>query len=489
MPLSHLEARFDLHDPFVVFVGILALAHLVALLAIAVAAAAARERRRHARRMLASRLSTPTSAHEAMRLADAIGTAATVWAVGTRPPLPPGHWSGARTHAASWLARRLRGRPQRPAPHSLRRTVGCLSIVAHNSSEADLQLLMLALFSKNAMEIRSAAAAAIGRSADVFPGAVFAMATALRESVGLGTTTLGTALQRVLARTPDQIPAFASDPSPSIRRIAVACARSIAADCFERTMPTSEAMVVCRAALRDDDAEVRAEACRFLREDPTAAPLLTERLSDSGDGVRTAAAAALAAIGTPDAILAIARSLSHSRPQTLRQTLNAVASESVSAPVELLQWIGAGGNSAAMALACISVVRPEKRVVAALLAIVESDGHDLNLRRGAMRAIALLARQRDSAAHDRTPLERLLRLLDNETDDEILASAVDAIAIAGGSLEAAVLVGRIGTAGRFVRERIVEALALNAFVARRAAWTSAPTLAIPRPQTVPGATP
>lgn len=424
------------------------------------------------------------SRRQVLRLADAIGNAWADTAEGGRIPVPPQSWASAQTHAIRCLEQNLK-RGTLPSHRTTRRVAGCLAIVARQRREENLHLLLSALWQASP-EIRTVAAQAIRQSADDLPAAAVPLSMALREGRGVGTYTVAAALRAVLVRHQDLIAPLAADPSPRIRRIAVACAGALTADASQRPAASqlpSALLAIAPSALSDDDGTVRAEACRWLYADHASFNRLCDMLGDPHEPVRVAAARSLARGGAPGGLAAVARALPFAKPHTLRDTLNAIAAEDAPPAPELLQDLARVGTAASLALACLSVAAPDRATVESLLRLVMDDSLDLNLRRGAARALALLARHPDAVFRQTAAAARLSAVLDSEIDDEILASAVDAIAVAGTGEEAAALVARIGTAGRFLREKIVEGLAINAFVTRQKRSPAARTVLVPRGET------
>jgi HEAT repeat protein len=357
---------------------------------------------------------------------------------------------------------------------------GALLLLARSSGPHDANGVFRSLFLGRA-GIMAHSALTIGLSAHSFAGSCVVLMSVLRSSRGLGSSTMIWAIEMVFAHDPDQLTAMSREPEARLRALIVRCAGR-AARSLSGATPAEPYRMICRAALRDSDDLVRASAARALKgmADAASVSALSSALRDPAEDVQIAAADSLAATRQAPAILLLAETLLTANTEVRHRILASVGDSRPIAPPELLQWLSSDdGARIDAALDLLAVCRAEQRVIDAMFSAISRD--DVLSTRSAAKALAALVRSNAALFRSDVNFDRMAAQLHND-DAETVGSVIEALALTGDERIIAPFMGRISTSGRYIREKIVEGLALLELMKDRAAIVPAesPTIILRR---------
>jgi HEAT repeat protein len=364
-------------------------------------------------------------------------------------------------------------RPRANRRHTLT-AAGALALLAECSEPEDAAALFRALLTRDPMVVAQSARA-LGKAAEKFGSASVLLMSVIRGSHQLSTLTTVWAIEKVFARFPEQLLSMSCEPDVRSRALIVRYAGQVLqyfseSAVAERTTPYR---ALCRAALADPAEVVRQAAARGLHgvsDEPSIRALVTA-LDDPCQDVQIAAADALAGSNTPAGFAALAAKLTSAAPAVRQALLGSVARRRPAAPASLLLWLSSGDEGkVAAALDLLAVVRPEQRIVDALFSILRKK--DPALKRAAARALAALVRENTLLFRGGDNIERLVFALDTD-DSESVGALVETLALTGDERVIAPLMARIPISGRYVREKVVEGLALLDLARDHAGWIRA----------------
>lgn len=337
-------------------------------------------------------------------------------------------------------------------------TIGALSLLAQ-SQPFSATLVTRALFSSNPA-VATHAADALGRLAETFAGGSLAVITAFRGRRGLGGATAAHALTILFDRYPHELFQFSEDPDDAIRARIVRCSgRAMRAAGGKSRQHIHRFRDLCVKALQDDGENVRAAAVEALAwaHDVRVIPLVTAALADSSPTVRSMAVDVLARTGLPSAVMAIAEHLETLPAGERQQARGVVMTRHPPAPDTLLNWLRDDDPARrGAALELLAAAPPDQRTIDAVLDLCADD--DILTVRAAARTLAAMVRLSPFLFRREGNLERLLSL---DTDDvESIGTFVETLALTGDDRVIEALMARIPISGRYVREKVVEGLAL-----------------------------
>jgi HEAT repeat protein len=450
------------------FAFYLALAGVQALFVVmfAFAAVVTRIRNAAARRELARASVGETG--EARRLALAAWLVVANAPASRRAALPPAESVGTIDADLVELFRKaLSGKERRKQSGSDDRlATGALLLLARSSGPHDANELFRSLF-LGRRGIVAHSSVTIGLSAQSFAGASVVLMSVLRDFRGLGSMTMRWAVEMVFAQDPRQLIAVAQEPDPRLRALVITCAGRAARALGTRVSAESY-RAMCRSAVSDASDVVRIAAARSLQGagDADSFAALSSALDDPAEDVQAAAADALAATQQGHALLLLAEKLLSANIEVRHRILASIADHRPAAPPELLRWLSSDdGARMDSALEVLAVCRAEQRVIDAMFSAIRRD--DLLSTRAAAKALAVLARSNAALFRSGQNFDRMLSQLEND-DAETVGSFIEALALTGDERVIGPLMGRITTGGRYIREKVVEGLALLELMRDRA---------------------
>jgi HEAT repeat protein len=246
--------------------------------------------------------------------------------------------------------------------------------------------------------------------------------------------------------------------------------------------PAEAYRTISRAALRDSEEVVRVAAARALKgmADAASVVALSAALDDPAGEVQIAAADSLAATRLAPAILLLAEKLLTATTEVRQRILASVGDSRPIAPPELLHWLSSDdGARIDTALDLLAVSRAEQRTVDAMFSAIARD--DVLSTRSAAKALAALVRSNAALFRSDVNFDRMAAQLDND-DAETVGSLIEALALTGDERIIGPFMSRISTGGRYIREKVVEGLALLELMKDRAAIVPAesPTVILRR---------
>jgi HEAT repeat protein len=434
---------------------------LVALVLL-VRCAATRARRRRAERDLAGLEARPEEAallpdRHLRALVEGVGELATETHPGFRPAAVSVPLAAALVPRARRMLADLGASPAWGA-RDRRFRAGSLVLLGRAPHAASLRPLTVVLHGGDP-EAVALASAALGEGARVYPGAAVPLASVLRATEGVSSLTTAWALDRALAAEPSQASGLARDPSPRVRR------RAVAAAAASPPAAGSPALAVVPEATRDPDEDVRAAACRALGKLPPEAglALLTGALLDPSPKVAKAAAAALGEPGTRAAGALLVRRLPSAGADLVPDLLRALEGVKGPLPQPAVEWLsGSDPRLAALGARCATVM---SGAGAAWPAVVRLLGHRTPaVRTEAARACGAFARRLPPGADRSAIADALLAVLREEPDVATLGAIGDALAASGDPVAAQAILGRMPSLDRPGRERLLESVALGELV-------------------------
>lgn len=339
--------------------------------------------------------------------------------------------------------------------------LGSLLLLDYDSPACPLNDVFSAIFNGNAI-VATHAAWAVGRNPAAFTSGAVAVTSAVRGGPRPVSRTALWSLAQLLGQHPEQLLMMTHEPDVSLRALIVRTAGEVGAQ-MARARGDGAAVpyrAVCRAALSDPSETVRATAAHALRHSADAPSLesLSAALRDRSTSVQCAAAESLAATRNPWALMAIANNLIKAPLPVRHASLRAVAHHRPEPPATLLLWLQERGDARVLAaLELLSAARPSQQVLDAIFPLCVSS--ELDAVRAAARALACLSRASPGLLRLSPNLDRLIAGLKSE-DDESVGSFIEALAMTGDERVIAPLLARIPLSGRYIREKVVEGLAL-----------------------------
>jgi len=431
-----------------------------------VAAVVTRIRNAAARRELARVIAGETS--EARQLALSAWLAIANAPAGRRAVLPPPEAIETIDADLVDLFRRAlsgrEGRKQSGSGDPL--ATGALLLLAQSSGPHDANELFRSLLLRQ-RGIVAHSSVTIGLSTKSFAGSSVVLLSVLRDFRGLGSLTMRWAVEMVFAQDPRQLIAVAKEPDPGLRALIITCAGR-AARALGTSAPSEPYRAMCRSAMSDASDVVRIAAARALQGagDAMSFAALSSALDDPSEDVQSAAADALAATRQSQALLLLAEKLLSANVEVRHRILASIADHRPVAPPELLRWLSSDdGARMDSALEILAVCRAEQRVIDAMFSAINRD--DVLSTRAAAKALAVLVRSNAALFRNGQNFDRMISQLEND-DAETVGSFIEALALTGDERVIGPLMGRIPTGGRYIREKVVEGLALLELMRDRA---------------------
>lgn len=312
--------------------------------------------------------------------------------------------------------------------------------------------------------VAGASALAIGLHPTRYPGAVVALAEALRETTSAPETRLPQAwcLRRLLQAHPELFRFFPDEPSPRVRRIMLeAMARFLTEDaesCPDAGLLSMLASLI-REGAADPDPVVRRQAFAAFRllDVPCSRELCEEALADPDRDVRQAAVDALASAGG-DAVTWLVDQLADGTAELRRHILEALERASEGAVPEAVRQRAREGDGRArrwalQALGALGGAEAVNELTAGL------DAELAEVRAAGALALAGLAFRSDSIPALRQVEPRLLERLGREEEPRILIALAEALVQIGSGDVGNVVLSRLAVQQDAVRERLLEILA------------------------------
>jgi HEAT repeat protein len=340
--------------------------------------------------------------------------------------------------------------------------IGSLLLLDYDAPFVPIRDVIRALFDRDPVTAAHAAWA-VGRCPAAFHGGAVAVMSAARTAPAALSRTALWSIRRLLTAHPEQLGMMVAEPDPVLRALVVRSAGEVAAKAARMNGGPSAApyLAICRAALGDGSEIVRATAARVMSgvTDATSVESLGAALSDRALAVQLAAAESLAASRHPWALMAIARHLVNASPAVRQASLRAVAKHRPDAPAELLSWLrDRDDQHVAAALSFLGATRPSQQTCDAVFELC-TPGVNARILRAAAGVLASHARTSPALFRMVRNLDRLIAGLELD-DAESVASFVEALALTGDERAIAPLMKRIPVSNRYIREKVVEGLAL-----------------------------